>query len=268
MSSKIDLSDLTRREFVQIGASIAATMASRKAWSSTSKSDRDFEHGDPLREFNYGQIEFRPGLHQTQLEQTHKVLMSLDEDSLLRPFRFYSGLPAPGFDLGGWYSSADNGDGPSVPGHTFGQWISALSRYYAITGDAETKAKIFRLLQGYAETVEPTGKFYDKCNQPAYVYDKLVCGLIDASKFAGYPDALKLLSGITAAAVAHLPGKACFSSETPTCGDEIYTLPENQLISWERGGDPHHLEIAREYLYDEYFDPWRRKERPRATARV
>jgi uncharacterized protein len=174
------------------------------------------------------------------------VLISLDDDSLLRPFRAYGGQQAPGFDLGGWYSSADHGEGPSIPGHTFGQWISALSRYYASTRDADTKAKIQRLLQGYAETVEPTGQFYSKCSQPAYVYDKLECGLMDASRLAGYPDALKLLSSVTAAAAGRLPSTSCFSRGPPFCNDEIYTLPENQLISWQRGGEPRHLEIARE----------------------
>ena len=47
-----DSLDLTRREFVQIGASVAAVVvASSKAWSTAPTPARSFEHGDPLEEF-------------------------------------------------------------------------------------------------------------------------------------------------------------------------------------------------------------------------
>ena len=154
---KSELQQFTRREFVQIGAGLGTlTCGSFAAGASRSGvPDRCFEHGAPLSEVTYGQVHFEAGLHQAQLEQTHAVLMSLDEESLLRPFRARAGFEAPGVELGGWYSS----DG-LVPGHTFGQWLSALSRYYAITGDEATRAKVRRLVEGFAATVEPAGKFY------------------------------------------------------------------------------------------------------------
>ena len=43
---------------------------------------------------------------------------------MLRPFRLRARHAAPGADLGGWYDA----DG-FAPGATFGQWLSALSRY-------------------------------------------------------------------------------------------------------------------------------------------
>jgi len=100
---------LTRREFVQMAASVAAIAASSSAWSSTSTAPmRDLEHGKPLREFGYGDVRFAPGPHQSQLEQTHAILMGLDEEGLFRPFRMAAGLPAPGLDLGGWHSWPDH----------------------------------------------------------------------------------------------------------------------------------------------------------------
>jgi hypothetical protein len=42
-------------------------------------------------------------LHESQLMNTHAVLKALSDDSLLKPFRQMSGMPAPGEDLGGWY---------------------------------------------------------------------------------------------------------------------------------------------------------------------
>jgi hypothetical protein len=59
--------------------------------------------------------------------------------SLLRPFRHAAGLRAPGVDLDGWYTNARFGP------EAFGQWISALSRYAAITGDTATREKVVRL---------------------------------------------------------------------------------------------------------------------------
>src|ERR1700736_3751273 len=123
MLARSDFPDLTRREFVRIGASVAAIVASSKAWSTVPTPTRNFEHGDPLDEFGYGDVHFAPGPHQSQLEQTHAILMGLDEDGLFRPFRMASGLPAPGRDLGGWHSGADH-FGPE----SFGHWMSALCR--------------------------------------------------------------------------------------------------------------------------------------------
>lgn len=62
-------------------------------------------------------------LQAAQLADTHEVLMSLDEDSLLKPFRQFAGQPAPGADLGGWYTydprydwrSDDAGFAPARP---------------------------------------------------------------------------------------------------------------------------------------------------------
>src|SRR5687768_15608767 len=111
---------IDRRRFLQVAGGGVAALAWRPGFLRASPPDRALEHGRPLREFAYRQVSFQPGLQQAQLEQTHAVLMHLNEDSLLRPFRARAGLPAPGCDLAGWYSSDDFGS------ETFGQWLSAL----------------------------------------------------------------------------------------------------------------------------------------------
>jgi DUF1680 family protein len=210
---------------------------------------REFEHGAPLSEFGYRDVSLERGVHESQLAQTHGVLMSLDEDSLLRPFRFRANLPAPGFELGGWYSSHQTN-----AGHSFGQWISALSRYYAITGHQETRAKVFRLLQGYSATIEPTGKFFtSRYGQSSgvampYIYDKLACGMMDAHQFVGHPQSLGMLAKVTQIAQPHLSD------------GESYTIPENQFIAWQRGGDALHLEVGKKYLAEDFFEPLARGE--------
>src|SRR5256885_11755108 len=49
-------------------------------------------------EFGYGEVTLDSALHQAQLQNTHDVLMSLSDDSLLKPFRQMAGQRAPGED--------------------------------------------------------------------------------------------------------------------------------------------------------------------------
>lgn len=260
MSLDDDPQQLTRRQFVQT-AGAAVLIASTNA-DASSEPSRSFEHGNPLDEVTYGQVELRPGLHQSQLEQTHSVLMGLDENSLLRPFRARARFDAPGVELGGWYSS----DG-AVPAHCFGQWLSALSRYYAMTGDEATRAKVHRLVEGFAATVEPEGKFYERYpDARGYSYDLTALGLIDAHRLTHQANALKALAGTTRAVAQYLPGKAVplfgklVCDPGRQCKDHTYVIPENQFIAWQHSGDPLHLKMARQYLFDELFDPLSRGE--------
>lgn len=249
---------INRRQFMNTaGMTFGALICRSKATGSISSPVRSFEHGEPLQQFRYDQIEFRPGIHQTQLEQTHSVLMGLSEKALLKPYRRRAGLPAPGCDLAGWYGSEATG------AETFGQWISAMSRYYAITQDKETCAKVDRLVRAFSQTVEPSGKLLGDAKLTggaAYHYDKLVCGLMDAHEFCHQPTALNVLSRLTEASLSLLPGKAVEGLAGGDGAHETYTIPENQFIAWQRGGSNRHLEMGQAYLYHSFFDPLARGE--------
>ena len=176
--------------------------------------------------------------------------MNLSDDSLMKPFRQMIGKPAPGDDLGGWYRydpaydwhTFDAGFAPTA---TFGQWISALARYYAITGDQATREKVIRLNRLYAQVID--GEFYSLKNRfPAYCYDKLVCGLIDSHKYAGDTDAFAILEKTTNTALPHLPGHAIehglkwrLGTDESYTWDESYTMAENlfSLTSAARASD-------------------------------
>jgi DUF1680 family protein len=157
----------------------------------------------PLTQLGYRQLRLDAGPLQRQAGENHRLLLALDENALLRPFRLRAGLVAPGHDLGGWYDAH-----AFAPGATFGQWMSALARYYAITGDAPTRAKVQRLVRAYAATVDPDGRFYRDNRFPAYTYDKLVGGLIEARTLAHDAVALATLERTTQAAVRYLPSRA------------------------------------------------------------
>jgi hypothetical protein len=227
----------------------------------------------PLKEFSYGDVDLAPGLPQTQFDRTQSVLLSLNEDSLLKPWRLRAGLSAPGPDLGGWYDElplhkTESGGHGFAPAHCFGQWISALSRGYAVNRDARTKAKLERLLALYEPAI--SGRFYTNFRFPAYNYDKMVIGLIDAHRFANLSSAQRLLDRTTDAAEPHLPPRALDRDEPQRqwrksigentsddyTWDESYTLPENLYLAWERGAGERYKRLASRFLLDRtYFDP-------------
>lgn len=255
----------TRRKFVKITAAAAGGLATLgTGWPHLLASA--LPSAPPLQEFNYADVGMSCDLCESQLQNTHDVLMNLSEDSLLKPFRQMAGQPAPGADLGGWYNYDPNydwhkDDAGFAPAATFGQWISALCRYYAITGSVDTRKKVLRLNQLYAKTISED--FYDKNRFPAYCYDKLLLGLIDSHQYVGDPDAFAILERTTKAALPHLPAKAIDRELEWRPGkdqsfrwDESYTNPENLFLAYQRGAGDRYRELAVQFLDDNsWFDP-------------
>lgn len=254
----------SRRSFLKASTVAAASLYARAA---------DTPRQAPLEEFGYGDVTLMPGLAQYQFEQTQAVLLGMNEDSLLKPWRLRAGLPAPGPDMGGWYDEVPLDKTPSgghgfAPAHAFGQWISALARGYAITHDPATKAKLEHILALYEPAI--SGKFYTNFRFPAYNYDKLVIGLVDAHRYAGLPQAFPLLERTTDVAEPHLPPHALDRDEPQRrwrasigentsndyTWDESYTLAENLFIAYKQGAGERYLKMAPRFLLDQtYFDP-------------
>lgn len=266
---------LSRRGFLRTASlTAAATMAGRSlpgdsAWGAEL-------HGvTPLSEFGYGDVLMSSEAHENQLRETQAVLMSLSDDSLLKPFRQMSGMPAPGEDLGGWYhydpdyDYRKDFDAGFAPGCTFGQWVSALARAYAITGDEATRQKVMRLNRLYAQTI--SAEFYTRNRFPAYTYDKLVLGLLDSHTWVKDPQALAILEQTTNTALPHLPGHAVdhdvrWRMDKPADDlswnwDESYTMPENLFLAYQRGAGRRYYDLGQQYLDDKtWFDPLSRNE--------
>jgi len=176
---------------------------------------------------------------------------------MLKIYRQRVGLPAPGADMGGWYDDF-------CPGASFGQYVSALARFAGATNSDATRAKVKRLVRGYALTLDPSGKFFADLRYPGYTYDKLVCGLIDAHSYAGDSTALDVLAETTRAALPHMADRALtpeemqqrpHKDETYTW-DETYTLAENLFLAYERTGDRKYYDLGKCYLLDRsFFNP-------------
>jgi DUF1680 family protein len=223
----------------------------------------------PLATFPYSDVQLLDGPMKRQFEENHSRFLNLDDDRLLKVFRQVAGLPAPGEDMGGWYdlngfSLTRNDFHGFIAGHTLGQYVSGLARACAVTGSEATRAKVSRLVKGYAETLDPKAKFFVDYRLPAYTYDKLSCGLIDAHEFAHDPMAMDVHEKLTRAMVAHLPEKALSRAEqrsrphkdTSYTWDESYTLPENLFLAYQRSGEPFYRDMAKRYLEDDtYFGP-------------
>jgi DUF1680 family protein len=264
---------VSRREFLRSSSLAAAAVTAGSLWSRDACAAQS-PAAAPLSEFGYGDVLVASDLHESQLMTTHAVLMALSEDSLLKPFRQMSGMPAPGQDLGGWYhydpdyDYRKNFDDGFAPACTFGQWISALARAYAITGDEETRQKVLRLNRLYAQTI--TADFYIKNRFPAYTYDKLLLGLLDSHTYAKDPQALAILEQTTNTALPHLPGHAVehgvpwrmdHKDDPSWTWDESYTMPENLFLASERGAGRRYYDLGLQYLDDKpWFDPLSRNE--------
>jgi hypothetical protein len=220
----------------------------------------------------YADVTLLDGPMLDQFRAQHATLLAMDDDALLKPFRKAAGLPAPGDDLGGWYNKASDFNPPAdmhgfIPGHSFGQYVSALARAHAITGDIASRQKVQRLVAGFAATTAQG--FYCDYPLPAYTFDKIAVGLIDAHSFAADSQALRVLDHATDAALPHLPEKALTRPEMAArphpniahTWDESYTLPENLYLAWRRGAGERYRTLAARFLLDEdYFAPLARGE--------
>jgi hypothetical protein len=234
---------------------------------------------DLLEEFGYGDVQLAPSLlPRNQFEHTQRVLLRMDIDSLLKPYRVRSGLAAPGPEMGGWYDVVSDavraqskdpyGGHGFAPGHALGQWISALARGYAVSRNPAARVKVEKILAAYEPAISP--RFYADFPFPAYNYDKIVCGLIDAHSNCGLESAFRLLDRTTEAAEPHLPPRALDRGEPQlrwrqsigesTSGwylmDESYTLAENLFLAWRRQAGRRYLPLAQRFLLDDtYFAP-------------
>jgi len=254
----------TRRQFLQSSSLSLASLAGSRFFPANFLPDLAYH--SPLEEFSYSDVTLHSPLHEDQLRNTHSVLMSLSDDSLLKPLRAMSGQPAPGEELGGWYeylpdfhykNGSETGFSPAC---SFGQWISALARSYAITGDPATREKVLRLNRLYAKTITP--EFYRNNRFPAYCYDKFVCGLIDSHSYVHDPDAFAILDHTTDVALPELPKTAIEHGISWRPGtnelytwDESYTISENLFLAYQRGGGNRYKSLGRQYLDDIYYTP-------------
>ncbi len=254
----------SRRRFLKSSAVIAAAALVRPRAGFATENPA-LQISPSLTQFSYGDVKLLEGPIREQFDRNHQFYLALDEDSLLKPFRQRAGLAAPGEDMGGWYSWAPladldkPGNNGFAPCHSFGQYLSGLARDYATTGDLATQQKVHRLVSGFAPAITP--HFWDDNRFPAYTYDKISIGMIDAHQFAGAPQAFKALDATLDSVTKYLPPGPLSRAEQYArphkddsfCWDEPYTLPENFFLAWQRGAGSRYREMGVHYLADSWY---------------
>jgi uncharacterized protein len=193
--------------------------------------------------FDYHGVTLEDGEQRRQFDEVRSFYLRIPNDDLLKGFRLRAGLPAPGVDLGGWYT-ADTG-------HIFGQLISGFSRMYAASGDVECRDKVNALLTEWAKCIEPDGYFY-YTRKPNfhYTYDKMVGGLVDAYLYCGNKESLSYLGRITDWAIKNLDRERKYMDVKT----EWYTLSENLYRAYLVTGDKKYRDFAAVWEYKDYWD--------------
>ncbi len=226
----------------------------------------------PLEEFPYEQVVVRGERQVAQRENVSAVLLGLNEDSLLKPMREMAGQPGPGVSLGGWYAwnpayDFHHDEAGFAPASTFGQWVSGMarlgagSRFGGATGGSEMAERAVRLNGLMSEVIAPG--YFEKTRFPAYTFDKLLCGLMDAHRLAGDGAAFGTLEKVAAAAQPSLPGRAVqrdvqwkMGADVSWMWDESYTMPENLYLVSAMGAGARYRRMAEAYLENEtFFEP-------------
>ena len=122
----------SRRTFLKTSAALAAVSVAGGG-RARALASHEPDITPRLKQFGYADVTLLEGPLKEQFDRNHAFYQSLNEDSLLKPFRQKAGLPAPGEDMGGWYSWATDSQFHKefegfIPGHSFGQYVSGLSR--------------------------------------------------------------------------------------------------------------------------------------------
>ncbi len=202
-----------------------------------------------IESFGYRRVRLDDGPLRHQVDAARDDYLRIPNDDLLRGFRLRAGKPAPGVDLGGWYTADVF--------HVFGQILSGLARLSAATGDVACREKAEALLSGWAECIEPDGYFFysRKPNAPHYIYDKIVGGLADMILYCDSRQAARELAKITRWAEKNLDRSNAYAFG-PT---EWYTLSENLYRAFQATGDQSYRDFARVWHYNEYWGIYARK---------
>ncbi len=201
-----------------------------------------------IEPFDYRGVTLDAGPLKKMVDEVRAFYLAIPDDDLLKGFRSRAGKPAPGKDLGGWYSS----DTFLV----FGQIVSGLARLHAATGDPACRDKANRLIEQWARCIAPDGYFYAsrKPNAPHYIYDKMLWGLLDAHVYCGNRQALVHLERITDWAIQNLV-RSRRVNDTAT---EWYTLSENLYRAFLMTGREKFRDFARVWEYHDYWDIYAR----------
>ncbi|MGI8581752.1 MAG: beta-L-arabinofuranosidase domain-containing protein, partial [Chitinophagaceae bacterium] len=198
-----------------------------------------------LEPFEYNEVKLQQSPLKKQFEEVIADYLAIPNDDILKGFRQRAGLPTNNAkDMGGWYTNDLF--------HVFGQFISGMSKLYAVSGYQAMKIKVNTLVDEWAKTIDKDGYFFytKKPNAPQYVYEKMIGGLVDNYVFTGNKDALKYLSVITDWAIKNLNRDRLYGQTA----SEWYTLSENLYRAYAVTKDKKYLDFGKIWDYTDYWN--------------
>ena len=214
-----------------------------------------------IQPFDYEGVTLDGGRLRKQYDEVKAYYTRIPNDNYLKGFRERAtGKPAPGTELGGWYSANF--------GNCFGQVISGLARFYASTREEAICEKVNALVAGWGACIESDGYFFyskTKLGPRLYMFDKMVGGLVDAYLYCGNKASLDYLSTITDWAIKNLSREKEYANANADMsrpgGDvsEWYTASENLYRAYLVTGQRKYHEAAEFWEYSEFWDLFARK---------
>lgn len=111
-----------------------------------------------MNSFDFKEVTLNDGMMKKVLDETLAFYLKIPNDNILKYMRESAGKPAPGIFYTGWYP---NSRGIAL----IGQWLSAYSRMYAISGDEAFRQKAVYLADEFwdcYESAQHTAPFFNK----------------------------------------------------------------------------------------------------------
>jgi DUF1680 family protein len=205
-----------------------------------------------LEPFEYNEVKLLESPLKKQFNEVESYYLAIPNDDLLKGFRERAGLPTNGAkDMGGWYTNDVF--------HVFGQFLSGMSRLYAVSGNTALRTKVNTLVDEWFKTIDKDGYFFysKKPNAPQYVYEKMIGGLVDNYVFTGNKEALEYLSVITDWAIKNLNRDRLYGQTA----SEWYTLSENLYRAYSVTKDKKYLDFGKIWEYHDYWNVYARGEK-------
>jgi len=195
--------------------------------------------------FDFKDVRLNDSMLKSALDETMNFYLSMSNDSILKYMREAAGLPSPGVAYTGWYVG---GKGMG----SIGQWLSAYSRMYAITGNEAFKEKALFLSDELWKCIERTRDSERPLlsGRSFYAFEKLLQAQCDLHVYCGYPQAKQRALELVAFAKENLNTNNIFGDN----GSEWYTLPESFYHAYETFGIEEAKEVGAQWEYREFWD--------------
>jgi uncharacterized protein len=258
----------TRRQMISALACGTAALSASKtprtlAWVAGQSSQQNLPATAPRRihAFDYRGVSLLESPLQQQMLRTREMYFNMSNDDMLKGYRRMANLPAPGHDMAGWSARSTSA--------TFGQWLSGYARLSCALNDKALREKCIYLITEWEKTIGSDGN--PRIEKP-YGFEKLICALVDAARYADYPRALEILDRITQWASRNFDRTRAPATPRDRAGrgpansNEWYTLAENSFRAYEMTGNKTFLDFGKLWLYPAFWNRFLDTTRPEGVA--